>query len=131
VTARHHALAGQVVRVVRHKRHRGEACVVVEVPDGSRQLIAIRNTELGDEQSLAPSLRFTPGSLRALLDVIDDLRRLVERADGTANTPESQPAAVDAVRAGDAAAGGAGVGGIARTPASPTRDGRARNRSGR
>jgi hypothetical protein len=131
VTARHHALAGQVVRVVRHKRHGGEAYVVVEVEDGSRQLVAARNTELADGQSPAPGLRFTPGSLRALLDVIDDLRRRLERADGTANAPADQPAAVDAVLAADAAAGGAAVDGIARTPASPTRHGRARNGSGR
>ena len=131
VTARHHALAGQVVRVVRHKRHRGEAYVVVEVEDGSRQLIAARNTELADEQSSAPGLRFTPGSLRALLDVIDDLRRRLERADGTASAPADQPAAVDAVLAGDAAAGGAAVDGAARTPASATRHDCSRNRSGR
>ena len=91
VTARHHALAGQVVRVVRRKRHRGEAYVVVEVEDGSRQLIAARNTELADRSS-APGLRFTPGSLRALLDVIDDLRRRLERADGAASAPADQPA---------------------------------------
>jgi hypothetical protein len=120
-----------VVRVVRHKRHGGEAYVVVEVEDGSRQLVAARNTELADGQSPAPGLRFTPGSLRALLDVIDDLRRRLERADGTANAPADQPAAVDAVLAADAAAGGAALDGIARTPASPTRHGRARNGSGR
>jgi hypothetical protein len=44
VTARHHALSGQLVRVVRRKRHRGEAHLVIEVNDGSRQLIAVRNT---------------------------------------------------------------------------------------
>lgn len=79
VTASHHALAGHVVRVVRRKRHRGEAYVVVEVQDGSRQLIAVRNTELADGRSSSPDLRFTPGSLRALVDVIGDCR---ERAQG-------------------------------------------------
>ena len=84
ITARHHALSGQVVRVVRRKRHRGEAYVVVEVEDGSRQLIAVRNTELADALPSAPDLRFTPGSLRALLDVIEDRRGRAERENGTA-----------------------------------------------
>lgn len=131
ITARHHALAGQVVRVVRHKRHRGEAYVVVEVADGSRQLVAERNTELADERSSAPSLRFTPGSLRALLDVIDDLRRRPERADGVATAPAEQPAALASVLAGDASAGGAAVDGTARPAASSFRRGRDRTRSGR
>ena len=79
VTASHHALAGQVVRIVRRKRHRGEAYVVVEVQDGSRQLIAVRNTELADGRSSSPDLRFTPGSLRALVDVIVDCRERAQR----------------------------------------------------
>ncbi len=70
VTATHHALAGEVVRGVRHKRHRGEAYLVDEVSDGSRQLIAVRNTELASARPSTTQLRFTPGSLRALLDVI-------------------------------------------------------------
>ena len=83
VTARHHALFGQVVQVVQRKRHRGEAYVVVKVKDGSRQLIAVRNTELADALPSTPDLRFTPGSLRALVDVISWLR-----VSGTAERPQ-------------------------------------------
>ena len=88
VTAGHHALAGQVVRVVRRKRHRGEAYVVVEVEDGSRQLIAVRNTELADGRSSSPDLRFTPGSLRALVDVIGDCRERAQREGVYATLPD-------------------------------------------
>lgn len=105
VTARHHALAGQVVRVVRRKRHRGEAYVVVEVNDGSRQLIAARNTELADARSPRPYLCFTPGSLRALVDVISDCRGRMERAGGDSNASSDRPAGVDIVPAGNAPAG--------------------------
>jgi hypothetical protein len=94
VTAGHHALAGQVVRVVRRKRHRGEAYVVVEVQDGSRQLIAVRNTELADGHSSLPDHRFTLGSLRALVDMIDDCHRRAEHEGGDAVARPDQPPGV-------------------------------------
>lgn len=105
ITAQHHALAGQVVRVVRRKRHRGEAYVVVEVKDGSRQLIAVRNTELADAQLSTPDLRFTPGSLRALVDVINDCRGRAERAGGEASASSKRLSGVGLVPAGGAPAG--------------------------
>ena len=105
VTAPHHALAGQAVRVVRRKRHRGEAYVVVAVEDGSRQLIAVRNTELADARLSPSDLRFTPGSLRALVDVIDDCRGRAERAGGDASASSEQATSVGVVPAGHLPAG--------------------------
>ena len=131
VTARHHALAGQVVRVLRRKRHRGEAYLVVAVEDGSRQLIAVRNTELTDEQLPASGLRFTPGSLRALVEVINECRCRVERAGGTVDAPWDRPASVGPVHAGGQAAGRAALDGVAEASTAPVRHGSVRNRSER
>jgi hypothetical protein len=117
VTAGHHALAGQVVRVVRRKRHRGEAYVVVEVKDGSRQLVAVRNTELADGRSPSPDLRFTPGSLRALVAVISDCRERAQREDADASAPPDQPSGVDVASAGRLPAG---RGALDRAVAAPT-----------
>lgn len=72
---------------MRRKRHRGEAYVVGEVEDGSRHLIAVRNTELADGRSSSPDLRFTPGSLHALVDVIGDCRERTKRKGGDAAAP--------------------------------------------
>ena len=95
VTAGHHALAGEVVRVVRRKRYRGEAYVVAEMQDGSRQLIAVRNTELADGHSSLPDHRFTPGSLRAMVDMINDCHRGAEHKSGGAVARPDQPSSVD------------------------------------
>ena len=130
VTARHHALFGRVVRVVGHKRYRGEAHVVVEVDDGSRRLVAVRSTELSDERSPAAGLHFTPGSLRSLRGVIDDLRCRVDRADGAAKGPAEEPAAVGAAPAGDEAAGRAALDRAAGAPAALVRPGGAGDRCG-
>ena len=129
ITARHHALAGQVVGVVRRKRHRGEAYVVVEVNDGSRQLVAVRNTELADARSSAAGLRFTPGSLRALVDVISDCRNRVERAGGDANASSDRPSGVDIVPARNAPAGRETLDRAAEASAVPLRRGRTRGTS--
>ena len=126
ITARHHALAGQVVRVVRRKRHRGEAYVVVEVNDGSRQLIAVRNTELADVRSSTPGLCFTPGALRALVDVIRDCRGRVERAGGAANASSERPSGVDIVPTGDTPADRETLDRVAEASAALLRRGKAR-----
>src|SRR6201996_3672925 len=126
VTARHHALSGQVVRVVRHKRHRGEAHLIVEVSDGSRQLIAVRNTELADAQSSTPDLCFTPGSLRALVDMINEYRRRLERGGGDANASPSPSSGVDIVPSGDAPTGREAPDRVAQAPAAPVRHGKVR-----
>jgi hypothetical protein len=126
VTAGHHALVGQVVRVVRRKRHRGEAYVVVEVQDGSRQLIAVRNTELADGRSSSPNLRFTPGSLRALVDVIGDCRERAQREGVDAAALPGQPAGVGIAPARQMPAGRDAVD---RTAAAPVASGGQRGRS--
>ena len=105
ITARHHALFGQVVQVVRRKRHRGEAHVVVKVKDGSRQLIAVRNTELADALPSTPDLRFTPGSLRALVDLIKDCRTRSDRDNADAVTSCGEASSLEVASAGDAASG--------------------------
>jgi hypothetical protein len=121
-----HTLSGQLVRVVRRKRHRGEAHLIVEVDDGSRQLIAVRNTELADARSSTPALCFTPGSLRALVDMINDYRRRLERADGDTNASSGQPAGVDIVSPRDAPAGREALDRVAHTSAGPPQRGAAR-----
>jgi hypothetical protein len=131
VTARHHALAGQMVRVVRRKRHRGEAHVVVEVNDGSRQLVAVRNTELADAPSPIPDLRFTPGSLRALVDVISECRDRTERANGDGNASSDRPAGLDVVPRRDAPATRQALGRTAEASVVPPRRGGVRGTSRR
>ena len=42
VTAAHHPLVGRVVVVVRRKRHGGEPHLIIEGPDGGRQLLSAR-----------------------------------------------------------------------------------------
>ena len=131
VTAGHHALAGQVVRIVRRKRHRGEGYVVVEVQDGSRQLIAVRNTELADVHP-SPDLRFTPGSLRALVDMIADCRGRAEHQGSAAITLPDQSSGVGVPPAGDMPAARNAMDRVAPAPAaSGGRRGRSRgtNRS--
>jgi hypothetical protein len=105
--------------------------VVVAVEDGSRQLIAVRNTELADEQLPASGLRFTPGSLRALEEVVGECRRRVERAGGTADAPSDRPAGVGPVHAGGTAAGRAALDGAAEASTAAVRHGRVRSRSER
>jgi hypothetical protein len=126
ITAGHHALAGQVVRVVRRKRHRGEAYVVVEVQDGSRQLIAVRNTELSDGHSSLPDHRFTPGSLRALVDMINDCHRGAEHEVGDTVARSDQPPSVDISSARHLPASREALDGIAATPLEAGRHRRSR-----
>src|SRR4051812_16148483 len=116
VTAAHHALVGQVVRVVRRKRHHGEAHLVVEVSDGSRQLIAARSTEAADDRSSTPPLRFTPGSLRALVKVIGSLRN--EACREICGAPLPAAAAMGQLSLGGASATGDDLDGTAATSAS-------------
>src|SRR4051812_50105166 len=67
VTAPYHPLAGQLVRVVRRKRYEGAAHLVIEGPDGGRQLLPARHAEPAGTVPTAATkpLRFTPGALRA------------------------------------------------------------------
>ena len=49
----HHPLAGQRVAVVRRKRHQGEPHLVIEGPDGGRQLLPARCVEPAGTVALA------------------------------------------------------------------------------
>ena len=90
VIAAHHPLAGQLVPVVRRKRHQGEPHLVIERPDGGRQLLAARCVESAGTIPLATGapLVFTPGSLRLLASLVATLR----------STPSPAPEARDAPR---------------------------------
>jgi len=105
--------------------------VVVEVDDGSRQLIAVHNTELADARPPTSILRFTPGSLRALLAVISDCRRRMACIDGDADGFPDRPADMAIVSGRDAPAGGGALGRAVETPATPFRPGKARRGSRR
>src|SRR3954463_658025 len=76
ITAPHHPLAGRLVRVVRRKRYEGTAHLVIEGPDGGRQLLPARHAEPADTvpTAAAEPLRFTPGALRALAERVHVLR---------------------------------------------------------
>src|SRR4051812_19677017 len=76
ITAPHHPLAGRLVRVVRRKRYEGTAHLVIEGPDGGRQLLPARHAEPADTvpTAAAEPLRFTPGALRALAELVHGLR---------------------------------------------------------
>ena len=88
VTAGHHPLFGQSVAVVRRKRHKGEPHVVIESPDGERQLLPARHTQptSAGPSAAVPSLMFSPGSLRALAGLVATLR------DAPAPVPEARHA---------------------------------------
>jgi hypothetical protein len=129
VTAQHHALSGQIVRVARRKRHRGEAHLIVEVSDGSRQLIAVRNTELADARSSTPDLCFTPGSLRALVDMINEYRCRLERGGGDANAFPTPSSGVDLVPSRDAPTGREALDRASQAPAVLVRRGKVRRGS--
>jgi hypothetical protein len=90
VIAAHHPLAGQLVAVVRRKQHQGEPHLVIERPDGGRQLLAARCVEPTATVPLATvsPLVFTPGSLRLLANLVATLR----------STPTPAPEARDASR---------------------------------
>ena len=76
VAAPHHPLFGQLVAVVRRKRHAGEPHLVVEGPGGGRQLLPARCAEPAGmvPPAAAPPLTFTPGGLRALVGLAATLR---------------------------------------------------------
>src|SRR3954464_9777313 len=88
VTAGHHPLFGQSVAVVRRKRHKGEPHVVIESPNGERQLLRARYTQptSAGPSAAVPSLMFSPGSLRALAGLVATLR------DAPAPVPEARHA---------------------------------------
>jgi hypothetical protein len=73
ITAPHHPLAGQTLKVVRFTSRDGELHFVVESPNGQTQMIPSSYTEADSAPPLlSPGpLIFTPASLRALITMID------------------------------------------------------------
>jgi hypothetical protein len=84
VTACHHPLVDQVLNVIQKKFSDGEFYFIVELPTGHRQLLAQRHTEAVTftEFPPSPSLRFSPGSLRALARMVNTLQQPPESRDG-------------------------------------------------
>src|SRR3954454_2631116 len=68
IAACHHALYGQVVRVLRREWRDGVE-LVVEGPDGKRCRLPLTWTDAAAEACL-PTLLFAPGALRALLRLV-------------------------------------------------------------
>lgn len=75
MTAPHHPWLGRVVRAVRRLRRDGGTALVVEGEDGRRQMMPLAWTEAARvEEPVMPVLRFTPGSLRALVRLVEACR---------------------------------------------------------
>jgi hypothetical protein len=131
VTAAHHPLAGQTLTVVRRTRYAGEPQLVVERADGGRQLLPTRCVALGSAEpsTTSPALIFTPGSLRALADLVSSLAGAPRQTpEGCHASPPRPAAAMDELRSADApttdrplgrpaAAAAAGASARARKPA--------------
>ena len=93
VVAAHHPLAGQLVAVVRRKRYQGEPHLVIERPDGGRQLLPARCIEPAGTIPLATGapLVFTPGSLRQLANLVATLRSTPSPAPEARHAPRHRP----------------------------------------
>ena len=136
VTAAHHPLVGRLVVVVRRKRCQGEAYLVIEGPDGGRQLLPACHAEpAGLVPIAAPApLRFTPGSLRALSDLAASLRGAPSPGPEAHHAPQSERAVPTVAAVGQLPARDASASGhlLERSPAataggSPGRSARARD----
>jgi hypothetical protein len=100
ITAMHHPLVGQVLRLVRRLHRDSGIDLVVEGTDGRRQLIPLAWTEVARvEVPTMPSLLFSPGSLRALVRLVRSHRTATPAEVRHANRPE--PDALEHVSAGD------------------------------
>jgi hypothetical protein len=99
ITAPYHPLAGRLVRVVRRKRYVGTAHLVIEGPDGGRQLLPARHAEPAGTvpAAAAKPLRFTPGALRALAELVHGLRGAPSPAPEARHVLPPGPAAAPAV----------------------------------
>jgi hypothetical protein len=69
VAACHHALYGQVVRVLHREWHDDTVQLLVEDPDGKRCRLPLTWTDAAAEACL-PTLLFAPGALRALVRLV-------------------------------------------------------------
>jgi hypothetical protein len=109
VTARHHPLLGRVARVVRRRRRDDGVDLVVEATGGQRQLIPLAWTGAAHvEDPAMPALRFTPGSLRALIRLTQAYRTSMLAEARHASRPD--PDAVEHPAAGGAESNDCAVG---------------------
>ncbi|HEX2141438.1 MAG TPA: hypothetical protein VHK28_04060 [Candidatus Limnocylindria bacterium] len=102
--------------VVRRKRYQGEPHLVIERPDGGRQLLAARCVEPAATipHATAAPLVFTPGSLRLLANLVATLRSTPSPAPEARDAPRHRPiaaapAAVEHLPARDPPAAGRAV----------------------
>lgn len=87
MTAPHHPWLGRVVRVMRRLRRDEGTDLLVEGEDGQRREIPLAWTEAaGAEEPVMAALRFTPGSLRALVRLVN-----ARRATPPAEAPHANP----------------------------------------
>lgn len=88
ITARHHPLYGQSVKVIRKIRRRGEVHFVIEMPNGQTQELALRYTEIvNPSASMKNSQLFTANSLRELVKMVKAIKnQQLEACDETNNT---------------------------------------------
>src|SRR4051794_5841157 len=133
ITASHDPLFGQLVRVVRRKRHNGEPQLVIEGPDGGRQVLPARHVEGAAPlpSAAAPAPTFTPGSLRALASLVAGLRNAPFPAPEARHAPapsDPTPPGVEHLPARDPPAHGGPLGRPRAAPASPRAGTRARAR---
>ena len=104
-TGTRNPLAGQTLTVVRRTRYAGEPQLVIERVDGGRQLLPMRCVapESTEPSTTSPALIFTPGSLRALADLVSSLAgALRQTPEGCHASPPRPAAAMDELRSGDA-----------------------------
>ena len=102
VTAPHHPWLGRVVRVIRRLRRDAGTDLVVEGEDGHRQMMPLAWTEAARvEEPVMPVLRFTPGSLRALVRLVDACRTS-PRAEARHANPDPDPVEHSAARGPEA-----------------------------
>ena len=69
IAACHHALYGQVVRVLRREWHDEVVQLVIQGPDGKRSRLPLTWTDAVAEACL-PTLLLAPGALRALVRLV-------------------------------------------------------------
>src|SRR3954468_4801946 len=97
VIAAHHPLSGQVVTVVRQKRQGDEVYLVIEGPDQGRQLLPARYAAAvaAIPPTATARLMFTPGSLRALAELVATLRGAPSPVPEVCHAPQPAPAVPD------------------------------------
>jgi hypothetical protein len=74
IVASHHPLVGRIVRLIRSVAREDGPWAFVELPDGRREHIPLTWTDLSTNGGTAmPALLLSPGSLRALVQLVRSL----------------------------------------------------------